>query len=46
MLKDMEVSTVGGFQGWEKEAPLFYQAQKREVWVLKDQRRMNVLLIA
>lgn len=45
MLKDMEISTVDGFQGREKEAIIISMVRsnnKQEVGFLSDQRRMNV----
>ncbi|KAJ3695694.1 hypothetical protein LUZ60_001071 [Juncus effusus] len=44
-LKDVEISTVDGFQGREKEAIIISMVRsnsKREVGFLSDQRRMNV----
>lgn len=44
-LKDMEISTVDGFQGREKEAIIISMARsnsKKEVGFLSDRRRMNV----
>lgn len=44
-LKDMEISTVDGFQGREKEAIIISMVRsnsKKEVGFLSDQRRMNV----
>ncbi|GAV57283.1 AAA_11 domain-containing protein/AAA_12 domain-containing protein [Cephalotus follicularis] len=44
-LKDMEISTVDGFQGREKEAIIISMVRsnsKKEVGFLSDRRRMNV----
>ncbi|XWS66380.1 hypothetical protein CRYUN_Cryun05aG0194400 [Craigia yunnanensis] len=44
-LKDMEISTVDGFQGREKEAIIISMVRsnsKKEVGFLSDHRRMNV----
>lgn len=44
-LKDMEISTVDGFQGREKEAIVISMVRsnsKKEVGFLSDRRRMNV----
>ncbi|KAK8554236.1 hypothetical protein V6N13_073165 [Hibiscus sabdariffa] len=44
-LKDMEISTVDGFQGREKEAIIISMVRsnsKKEVGFLRDRRRMNV----
>nr|GMD46410.1 DNA-binding protein SMUBP-2 isoform X1 [Ipomoea batatas] len=44
-LKDMEISTVDGFQGREKEAIIISMVRsnsKQEVGFLSDRRRMNV----
>ncbi|KAF9598090.1 hypothetical protein IFM89_024435 [Coptis chinensis] len=44
-LKDIEISTVDGFQGREKEAIIISMVRsnsKKEVGFLRDQRRMNV----
>ncbi|KAL7194326.1 hypothetical protein ACSBR1_034690 [Camellia fascicularis] len=46
-LKDMEISTVDGFQGREKEAIIISMVRsnsKKEVGFLSDRRRMNVVV--
>ncbi|CAL5401983.1 unnamed protein product [Camellia sinensis] len=46
-LKDMEISTVDGFQGREKEAIIISMVRsnsKEEVGFLSDRRRMNVVV--